>query len=100
MQSGIIDRRERQRIVAMLLCEIEAVGMPSQLVRVRDLSNLGLRVVDPVNLGAQRSVRVRMPGSQVWVTARVAWSADGMTGLSFQRPIDLPAIPAPRSKLS
>jgi len=96
MDSVTIDRRQRQRIVAMLLCEIEALGMPLQLVRVCDLSDRGLRIASPERLGTRRAVRVRLPGTQNWVKARVAWSEDGVTGLSFPHPIELPAMPVQR----
>ena len=76
----------------MILCEI-IVGMnPAELARVRDLSECGMKIATmrPFVLGER--VRVRLPGADEWVLARVSWCIDGTAGLAFARAIEMPGV--------
>lgn len=90
------DRRKRPRIAAMLLCEIEGTDLPSRHARVRDFNERGMRIACKAGLAPDSRVRVRLPGSQAWVSARVAWCQGGVAGLCFMQPVVLPRVPTRR----
>lgn len=76
----------------MFLCELAFADETIELARVRDLSEAGIKIATarPLQLGDR--LRVRLPGGVDWVTARIAWHAQGVAGLSFARPVRLPEI--------
>lgn len=91
------DRRRRPRLSTMILCEIRIGELPPELVRVRDLSEGGLKIATERKLLLGDRLRVRLPGTGDWSLARVAWCARGVAGLSFSRAIDLPGVAGARS---
>ena len=92
MESLSTDRRRRPRISTMILCEVRVGAKPPQLVRIRDLSECGIRIATALKLLPGEHVRVRLPGAGDWVMARVAWRTPSIAGLAFLRAIDLPQI--------
>lgn len=86
------ERRRRPRISTMILCELSSAHAEPHWGRVRDLSECGLRVASPVPLKTGQFVRVKLPGREDWVAARVAWCDGALAGLAFGRAIDLPEI--------
>ena len=92
MQLNVPERRRRSRVSTMILCELSVVGAPIELARVRDLSEMGVKIAIPQTLLLGDRVRVRLPGGCDWVVARVAWCAQGVAGLAFVRAIDLPHV--------
>jgi hypothetical protein len=90
------ERRRRQRLSTMILCEIRLGMGPAHLVRIRDLSESGIKVATPLFLAVDERVWVRLPGASDWAIARVAWRAKGTAGLSFLRAVDVPEIAGAR----
>lgn len=92
MSTSNANRRRRPRISTMILCEI-IVGMnPPELARVRDLSECGMKIATPRPLVLGERVRIRLPGTDCWVLARVSWCMQGTAGLAFSRAIDMPGV--------
>lgn len=96
MEQTLADRRKRPRIAAMILCEIRIGNHPPELVRVRDLTETGVKIASPRALLLGDRISVRMPGRADWTLARVAWIGDGVAGLSFARAIELTGVPGAR----
>lgn len=80
----------------MILCEIRIGEHPPELVRVRDLTETGLKIATTRTLLLGDRVRIRMPGKPDWHPARVAWCAKGVAGLNFVRSIELPGVAGAR----
>ena len=97
MTANFDDRRRRPRLSTMILCEIRIGEQPPELVRVRDLSECGLKIATERKLLLGDRVRIRLPGTADWSLARVAWCARGVAGLSFSRAIDLPGVAGART---
>lgn len=76
----------------MILCELRIGESPAEVVRIRDLNEVGVKIATPRPLLLGDRVRLRLPGSQDWLLARVAWQGNGVAGLAFTRAIDLPRI--------
>jgi hypothetical protein len=76
----------------MVLCEIRVGEHPAELVRVRDLSECGIKIATNRTLLLGDRLRVRLPGATDWCLARVAWAANGTAGLAFSRAVDLPGV--------
>lgn len=81
----------------MILCEIRIGEQAPELVRVRDLSECGLKIATARRLLLGDRLRVRLPGADEWSLARVVWCAGGVAGLAFARAIDLPAVAGVRA---
>lgn len=77
----------------MILCECADSGGKARLVRIRDLSECGLKIAipDPVPVGT--FLRIRLPRDPRWLAARVVWWANGTAGIAFMRAVDLPEVP-------
>ena len=76
----------------MILCEV-MVGMNApELARVRDLSECGMKIATTRPLVLGDRVRIRLPGVDEWVLARVSWCIDGTVGLAFARAIEMPGV--------
>lgn len=73
----------------MMLCEIRLGTDSPELVRIRDLSECGIRVATVLPLAEGRHVGVRLLGGGEWLLARVAWQDRGVAGLAFLRAVDL-----------
>lgn len=86
------DRRRRARISTMILCEIRVGEQPPELVRIRDLTEGGIRIATKKALLLGDRLRVRLPGRADWRLARVAWCDKGVAGLAFTRAVDLPGV--------
>lgn len=80
----------------MILCELSSAQAEPHWGRVRDLSECGLRVASPVPLTAGQFLRVRLPGREDWIAARVAWCEGTLAGLAFGRAIELPEVSGAR----
>ena len=96
MSQNTDERRRRPRISTMILCEIRIGELPSEIVRVRDLNECGIKIATPRVLLIGDRLRVRLPGAADWCLARVAWCSKGVAGLSFSRAIDLPRVQGAR----
>ncbi|MBX9897115.1 MAG: PilZ domain-containing protein [Qipengyuania sp.] len=92
MSNNPEDRRRRPRISTMILCEIRIGEQPPELVRVRDLSECGIKIATGKTLLLGDRLRVRLPGAIDWCFARVAWCSKGTAGLAFARAMDLPGV--------
>lgn len=92
MTSKPVDRRRRPRLSTMILCEIRIGEQEPELVRVRDMSECGLKVARSAPLTLGDRLRIRLPGASQWCLARVVWCSKGTAGLSFARAIDLPGM--------
>lgn len=97
MTENYDDRRRRPRLSTMILCELRIGELPPQLVRVRDLSECGVKIATDRKLLLGDRVRIKLPGTGDWSLARVAWCAQGVAGLSFSRAIDLPGVAGARA---
>lgn len=86
------ENRRRARISTMILCEIRVGEQLAEIVRVRDLSECGIKIATARILLVGDRLRVRLPGAADWSLARVVWCAKGTAGLAFARAIDLPSI--------
>lgn len=84
------DRRRRARVSTMILCEIRVGEQPPELVRIRDLTEGGIRIATKKALLLGDRLRVRLPGRTDWCLARVAWCDKGIAGLAFARAVELP----------
>ena len=80
----------------MILCEIRQGMGSAHLVRIRDLSECGVRIATTFDLGPEERLWVRLPGATDWTIARVAWQAKGTAGLSFVRSLELPEMAGAR----
>lgn len=98
MSSDPENRRRRPRISTMMLCEMRVGEQPAEVVRIRDLSECGIKIATPKPLLLGDRLRVRLPGSTDWLLARVAWCSRGTAGLAFTRAIDLPGVVDARSR--
>ena len=67
----------------MLLCEIAIDGQHAGIVRIRDWSVSSLKVATRFQMLAGQRLQVRMPGSDRWIAARVAWRAGNLAGLTL-----------------
>ena len=76
----------------MILCEVRIGEQPAEIVRIRDLSECGIKIATGRLLLLGDRLRVRLPGAADWSLARVVWCTKGMAGLAFARAIDLPRI--------
>ena len=76
----------------MILCEVVIGANPAELARVRDLSECGMKIAMRCPLVLGDHVRIRLPGMDDWVLARVSWSTDRTAGLAFARAIDMPGV--------
>lgn len=83
----------------MILCELRTGAKPPELVRIRDLSECGIRIATALPLLQGEHVRVRLPGASDWIMARVAWRTPLIAGLAFLRAIDLAQIADTRPSL-
>lgn len=92
LDANFLERRRRPRISTMILCELRIGESPAEVVRIRDLNEVGVKIATPRPLLLGDRVRLRLPGSQDWLLARVAWQGNGVAGLAFTRAIDLPRI--------
>ena len=81
----------------MILCELRIGEQPPELVRIRDLTEGGIKIATPRVLLLGDRLRVRLPGTADWSLARVAWCSKGVAGLSFVRAIDLPRMVSTRA---
>lgn len=81
----------------MILCEIRIGEQPAERVRVRDLSECGLKIATERKLLLGDRLRIRLPGTADWSLARVAWCGRGVAGLAFSRAIDLPGVAGART---
>lgn len=84
----------------MILCELRVRAGAPELVRIRDLSERGLKIATGIPLIVGDHVRVRLPGSTEWALARVAWRAPATAGLAFLWAIDIPQPGAARPSLA
>lgn len=84
------ERRRRPRISTMMLCEIRQGGGEPQLVRVRHLSECGLKIASKSEFTIGDRVWVRLPGAEEWALARVAWQTTNLVGLAFTQAVELP----------
>lgn len=80
----------------MIVCELRIGERAPEPVRVRDLTECGVKIAARTPLVPGDRVRVRLPGSVDWTLARVVWCARGVAGLAFVRAIDLPRIAGAR----
>jgi hypothetical protein len=92
MSDNSDERRRRPRISTMILCEIRIGNQPPELVRVRDLNECGVKIATNRPLMLRDRLRVRLPGTEDWCLARVAWCTKGTAGLAFARAVDLPSV--------
>ena len=76
----------------MILCELVIGAGPAELARVRDLSECGMKIATTRELALGERLRIRLPGAEDWVTARVSWIVDGTAGLAFSRAIEMPGV--------
>lgn len=97
MNSKLEDRRRRPRISTMMLCEIRIGEHQPELVRIRDVSECGIKIATTRTLLLGDRLRVRLPGAIDWGLARVAWCSKGTAGLAFSRAIELPGVATARS---
>lgn len=90
MEQLPIERRRRPRISTMILCEISRDRQAPELVRVRDMSECGLKIAAQCSLAEGTRLKIRMPGVERWVPAQVVWSNGKIAGIAFSQAIDLP----------
>lgn len=76
----------------MILCEFIIGIDPAELARVRDLSECGMKIATTRRLVVGESLRIRLPGADEWVLARVSWSMEGTAGVAFARAVDMPGV--------
>lgn len=76
----------------MIVCELLVGNAPAELVRIRDVSEIGLKIVTGRALVIGEYVRVRMPDAADFCPVRVVWCDRGMAGLAFLRAVDLPMV--------
>lgn len=86
------ERRRRPRISTMMLCEVRDGVANPRVVRIRDLSELGVKIATKSPLSVGERVWIRLPGMKEWLLARVAWQNANLFGLAFSRAIELPHI--------
>ena len=80
----------------MMLCEIrQGTGEP-QLVRIRDLSECGLKIASKSEFVVGERIWVRLPDAEEWAYARVAWQTTNLVGLAFSQAVELPRSSAER----
>lgn len=93
MPEASAERRRRPRFSTMILCEIRQGSGEPQLVRIRDLSECGMKIATREALNTEDRLWVRLPGSQDWSIARVAWRTNSLVGLAFSQALELPGHP-------
>lgn len=86
------ERRRRPRVSTMMLCDLCPGDHNPQIVRIRDMSELGLRIAAPFPLSVEQRIRVHLHGGCDWVRARVVWTQGLIAGIAFAHAIDLPRV--------
>lgn len=76
----------------MILCDLCLGENQPQLVRVRDMSELGLRIATTIPLVQGMRLKVMLPGATDWLPARVVWANGRLAGLAFSRAVELPRV--------
>ena len=84
------ERRRRPRIPTMILCETRKGSAAPQLVRIRDLSECGMKIATRQEFNSGDRLWVRLPGSHDWSIARVVWRTNSLVGLAFSQALELP----------
>ncbi|VVT22311.1 PilZ domain-containing protein [Sphingomonas sp. EC-HK361] len=80
--------RERGRDSLFLMAKFRRAGEKAHVaVRVRNLSEGGLMAELPEALDIDEAVEVEVRGLG-WVKGRIAWHAEGRTGIAFDRLVD------------
>lgn len=80
--------RERGRDSLFLMAKFRRAGEKGHVsVRVRNLSEGGLMAELPEVLDADAPVEVEVRGLG-WICGRIAWHAEGRTGIAFDRLVD------------
>jgi hypothetical protein len=90
----ILDRRRTDRSKVMLVAGLERGGAEQKL-RIADLSADGALVL---GCPGPRGTVVRLRRGSIELTARVAWSGQQKSGLSFDQPADVSAMLRPISQ--
>lgn len=97
---GVIDSTDDFRIVAgragrdrgrdslFLMAKFRRAGTKDHVaIRVRNLSEGGLMAELPEPVEADAAVEVEVRGLG-WIAGRIAWHAEGRTGIAFDRLVD------------
>ena len=88
------ERRRHERVVAQgRVIQLLVDGSP-QAFAVHNLSSGGAMVGSPAELVVAKSVELIAPNGEI-VPTTVRWFGNDLTGLQFDRPVDLDAAPRP-----
>ena len=82
--------RERRRQNLMLMANLRVAGGEQRRVRVRDISEGGLKVVAPATPASGTAIRIELPHLG-WLGGTVAWVKGGSFGIRLNAAID-PAV--------
>ena len=85
------EKRSDPRQPVMVLAELDGGHRHKSWVRVRDISDGGLRLATRYRLKVGRLIALRLPQGN-WLSARVIWAEPKLAGVRFCRKIDAEAF--------